>query len=180
MGTRPGFRRGRDVLSPAIWATTISAHFSYSNVAQMSRRLNGQTCSHFTSALNAGAKRSGATCHMAMPPCCYLAKGATRPSHTTNMQTSSNISVNWSIWSTHLVDTFVAHVTDALLSPKWLMTKCPWPVLDWIQSPWTSQKAFTTFSSVKNWKTREEYRGMIWLTKQSRTEISCCSPTLLP
>ena len=25
---------------------------------------------------NAGAKRSGATCHMAMPQCCYLAKGA--------------------------------------------------------------------------------------------------------
>ena len=37
------------------------------------------------------------------------------------------ISVNWSIWSTHLVDTFVAHVTDAILSPKWLVTKCPWP-----------------------------------------------------
>ena len=35
-------------------------------------------------ALNAGAKRSGATCHMAMPQCCYLAKGAKRPSHTTN------------------------------------------------------------------------------------------------
>ena len=29
--------------------------------------------------LNAGAKRSGATCHMAMPQCCYLAKGAKRP-----------------------------------------------------------------------------------------------------
>ena len=34
--------------------------------------------------LNAGAKRSGATCHMAMPQCCYLAKGAKRPSHTIN------------------------------------------------------------------------------------------------
>ena len=34
--------------------------------------------------LNAGAKRSGATCHMAMPQCCYLAKGAKRPSHTSN------------------------------------------------------------------------------------------------
>ena len=42
------------------------------------------------SALNAGAKRSGATCHLAMPQCCYLAKGAKRPSHTTNMQTFSN------------------------------------------------------------------------------------------
>ena len=27
---------------------------------------------------------------MAMPQCCYLAKGAKRPSHTTNMQTFSN------------------------------------------------------------------------------------------
>ena len=43
-----------------------------------------QICSHTPSALNAGAKRSGATCHMAMPQCCYLAKGAKRPSHTTN------------------------------------------------------------------------------------------------
>ena len=37
-----------------------------------------------TSALNAGAKRSEATCLMPMPQCCYLAKGAKRPSHTTN------------------------------------------------------------------------------------------------
>ena len=29
--------------------------------------------------------KSGVTCHMAMPQCCYLAKGAKRPSHTTNM-----------------------------------------------------------------------------------------------
>ena len=29
-------------------------------------------------------KRSGATCHMAMPQGYYLAKGANRPSHTTN------------------------------------------------------------------------------------------------
>ena len=43
-----------------------------------------QICSHTPSALNAGAKRSGATCHMAMPQCCYLAKGAKKPSHTTN------------------------------------------------------------------------------------------------
>ena len=43
-----------------------------------------QICSHTPSALNAGAKRSGATCHMAMPQCCYLAKGAKRPCHTTN------------------------------------------------------------------------------------------------
>ena len=33
--------------------------------------------------------RSEATCHLAMPQCCYLAKGAKRPSHTTNMLTSS-------------------------------------------------------------------------------------------
>ena len=46
--------------------------------------LCSQICSHTPSALNAGAKRSGATCHMAMPQCCYLAKGAKRPSHTTN------------------------------------------------------------------------------------------------
>ena len=29
-------------------------------------------------------ERSEATCHIAMPQCCYLAKGAKRPSHTTN------------------------------------------------------------------------------------------------
>ena len=28
-------------------------------------------------------ERSEATCHMAMPQCCYLTKGAKRPSHTT-------------------------------------------------------------------------------------------------
>ena len=49
---------GRDVSSPAIWATKISAHFGDNNVAQMSRRLYGQICSHNPSALNAGAKRS--------------------------------------------------------------------------------------------------------------------------
>ena len=115
------FRRGKDISSPAIWATKISAHFSNKNVAQISR----QICSHTPSA---GTKQSGATCHMAMPQCCYLAKGAKRPSDTTNMLTSLNISVNWSIWSTHLVDTFVAHVTEAILSPKGPVTKCPWPV----------------------------------------------------
>ena len=51
---------------------------------------NSQQCSHTPSALNARAKRSGATCHMAMCQCCYLAKGAKRPSHTTNMLTSSD------------------------------------------------------------------------------------------
>ena len=43
-----------------------------------------QTEVSIPSALNAGAKGSGPTCHMAMPQCCYLAKGAKRPSHTTN------------------------------------------------------------------------------------------------
>ena len=43
-----------------------------------------QICSHTPSALNAGAKRSEATCHMAMPQCCYLAKVAKRPSHSPN------------------------------------------------------------------------------------------------
>ena len=62
----------------AIWATKISALFGDNNIAQMSRRLNGQICSHTPSALNTGAKRSGATCHMAMPQFCYLAKGAKR------------------------------------------------------------------------------------------------------
>ena len=42
-------------------------------------------CSHTRTALNAGAKRSGETCHMAMPQYCYLTKGAKRPSHATNM-----------------------------------------------------------------------------------------------
>ena len=49
-----------------------------------SNRKRSQISSHTPSALNAGAKRSGATCHMAMPQCCYLAKGSKRPSHTTN------------------------------------------------------------------------------------------------
>ena len=43
-----------------------------------------QKCSHTPSVLKAGAKRSEATCHMAMPQGCYLAKGAKRPSHTSN------------------------------------------------------------------------------------------------
>ena len=121
--------RGMDVSSSAILATKVSPHFGDNNVAQTSRRLNGQICSHILSALNAGAKRKGATCHIAMPLCRYLAKGGKRPSHTTNMLTSLNISVIWSIWSAHLVDTFVAHVTDAIFSPKWLVTKCAWPAL---------------------------------------------------
>ena len=40
-------------------------------------------------AFNAEAKRKEATCYMAMPQCCYLAKGAKRPSHTTNLLFSS-------------------------------------------------------------------------------------------
>ena len=95
---------GRDISSPTNYATKILAHFGDNDVAQMSRRLNGQICSHTPSALNAGAKRSGAKCHMAMPHRCYLAKRAKRPSHTTNILTSSNISGNdqfdQPIWST--------------------------------------------------------------------------------
>ena len=53
-------------------------------------KLTHDICSHTSSALNAGAKRSGATCHLGMPQCCYLAKGTKRPSHTTNMLTSPN------------------------------------------------------------------------------------------
>ena len=83
---------------------------------------------------------------MAMTQCCYLSKGAKRPSHTTNMLSSSNISVNWSIWWTHLVDTFV---TDAILSPKWLVTKCPWPM-------WSSSRTFpTTLAALTAWIARE-------------------------
>ena len=47
------------VSSQAIWATKISAHFGDNNVAQMSRRLNGQICSHNPSALDGvGGNRS--------------------------------------------------------------------------------------------------------------------------
>ena len=53
-GDREG---GRDVSSPAIRATKTLAYFDDNNVALMSRRLNGQICSHTPSALNAGAKR---------------------------------------------------------------------------------------------------------------------------
>ena len=51
-------KEGRDVSSPAIRATKISAHVDDNNVAQMSRRLNGHIYSHTPSALNAGVKRS--------------------------------------------------------------------------------------------------------------------------
>ena len=54
---------GRDISSPAIWATNISAHFGDNNVAQMSRQL----CSHTPSALNEGAKRR------AISPCLNVA-----------------------------------------------------------------------------------------------------------
>ena len=47
------FPWARDISSPAIWATKISAHFGDNNADQMSR----QVCSHTPSALNAGAKR---------------------------------------------------------------------------------------------------------------------------
>ena len=53
-------------------------------LCQMALSQGPFTCSHTFSALNAGAKRSGATCHIAIPQCCYLAEGAKQPSHTTN------------------------------------------------------------------------------------------------
>ena len=57
------WRKGRDISSPAIWATKISALFDDNNVAQMSRQIR----SHTHSALNAGAKRR------AMWPCLNVA-----------------------------------------------------------------------------------------------------------
>ena len=69
------------------WLTRADRNEVRSKNFKMSFSISSsQLCSHTPSALNAGAKRSGATCHMAMPQCCYLAKGAKRPSHTTNMK----------------------------------------------------------------------------------------------
>ena len=69
------------------WLTRADRNEIRSKIFKMNFSLSpSQLCSHTPSALNAGAKRSGATCHMAMPQCCYLAKGAKRPSHTTNMK----------------------------------------------------------------------------------------------
>ena len=69
------------------WLTRADRNEVCSKNFKMSFSISSsQLCSHTPSALNAGAKRSGATCHMAMPQCCYLAKGAKRPSHTTNMK----------------------------------------------------------------------------------------------
>ena len=50
----PLLKGGRDISSPAIWVTKISAHFGDNNFAQMSH----QICSHTPSALNAGTKQS--------------------------------------------------------------------------------------------------------------------------
>ena len=71
------FVRGREISSPAIWSTKISAHFGDINAAQMSR----QICSHTPSALNAGAKRSGATCRNGHASMLLLGEGseATEP-----------------------------------------------------------------------------------------------------
>ena len=71
------------------WLTRADRNEVRSKILKMNFSISpSQLCSHTSSALNAGAtrKRSGATCHMAMPQCCYLAKGAKRPSHTTNMK----------------------------------------------------------------------------------------------
>ena len=72
------------------WLTRADRNEVRSKILKMNFSISpSQLCSQTPSALNAGAKRSGATCHMAMPQCCYLAKGAKgakRPSHTTNMK----------------------------------------------------------------------------------------------
>ena len=69
------------------WLTRADRNEVRSKILKMNFSISpSQLCSHTPSSLNAGAKRSGATCHMAMPQCCYLAKGAKRPSHTTNMK----------------------------------------------------------------------------------------------
>ena len=58
------FRRGRDVSSPAIWATKISSHFGDNNVAQMSRRLNGHICSHTPCALDPKCRSEAKRTHV--------------------------------------------------------------------------------------------------------------------
>ena len=75
-------------LQLTVHKTSENVHRTRTSVFELS---DPKKLKKITSALNAGAKRSGATCyHKAMPQCGYLAKGAKRPSHTTNMLTSSN------------------------------------------------------------------------------------------
>ena len=74
------------------WLTRADRNEVRSKILKMKFSISpSQLCSHTPSALNAGGKRSGATCHMAMPQCCYLAKRTKRPSHTTNMKHFSDL-----------------------------------------------------------------------------------------
>ena len=65
------------IFEPWIWRRlgSVPACFSISP---------SQLCSHTPCALMQVG--SGATCHIAIPQCCYSAKGAKRPSHATNMK----------------------------------------------------------------------------------------------
>ena len=83
MGVSGSRSKERDRKSELVLRSTYSYFWMGSKQLGSKYFKRSQICSHTPSALNAGAKRSGATCHMAMPQCCYLAKGAKRPSHTT-------------------------------------------------------------------------------------------------
>ena len=74
----------RDQKSELVLRSTYQIFWMGSKQLGSKFLLRSQICSHTPNALNAGAKRSAATCYLAMPQCCYLAKGAKRPSHTTN------------------------------------------------------------------------------------------------
>ena len=68
------------------WLTRADRNEVRSKILKMNFSISpSQLCSHTPSALNAGAKRSDVPYgHASMY--CYLAKGAKRPSHTTNMK----------------------------------------------------------------------------------------------
>ena len=51
-------QRGRDISSPAIWATKILAHFGDNNVAQMSRQICSHTPVHISTPQNHAALTS--------------------------------------------------------------------------------------------------------------------------
>ena len=71
--------------SPLAWIWIYALSLYMGVPYPQSDRLNyNYLCSYTTSALNAGACHLA--CHMTMPQCCYLSKGAKRPSHTTNMK----------------------------------------------------------------------------------------------
>ena len=65
------------------WLTGLNRNEVRSKMEKLNFSISpSQLCSYTPSAINAGAKRSGTTCHMAVPQCCYLEKGAKRPIHT--------------------------------------------------------------------------------------------------